>query len=184
MFINEIKNDIPKLIEKYHTMGVNSFCEIFEPEYIIFADDFPPTRINENQTVITNLWWWQNKKSRTFERIKNHKKLELYVIEKEYTRFSDSTLKLHFWFHTPSIALNWAYLKGFKNVILAGIDLNFNDKRHFDANFVASWLNDDVKKARQHLEDVATKYLKIYQLNAQSDLRLEKITIKDLLCPT
>jgi len=181
-FINEIRPSINPLIAKYHSMGVNSFCESFKDvEYVIWTDDYPPN-FEEHHTVITNLWWWQNKRSRTFEKIKNHDKKELYIFENEDRYFSDSSLKLNLCFHTPSVALNWAYLKGFKTVILAGIDLNINDLRHFDdEGFNPCWLPDGVNKARWHLENVATKYLKIYQLNPKSDLQLEKIDIKELL---
>ncbi len=35
--------------------------------------------------------------------------------------------------------------------------------------------------ARKHIYEVGCKYLKIYQLNPNNDMDLEKITIKELL---
>lgn len=182
MFINEIRDYIPFLIEHLHTMGVNSFCNHFETEFVIYIDDFPP-KIREHQTVITNISHYHKRNSMSYNFLAEHQKKELYILEKDYLRFSDSSYKLNYFFHTPTMALNWAYIKGFKNVVLAGIDLNFADKRHFDnVNFDPNWLEKDVLKARWHLENICTKYLNIFQLNAGSDLRLPKIKLGDLIC--
>lgn len=40
---------------------------------------------------------------------------------------------------------------------------------------------ESIKRAKNHLETVATKYLKIYQLNPNSYLNLPKIKMEDLL---
>ena len=149
---------------------------------IVYIDDYPP-KVKEHQTVITNISHFHNRNSRSYNFLAGHQKKELYILEKDYIRFSDSNYKLHYFFHTPTMALNWAYLKGFKNVVLAGVDLNINDLRHFDnEKFNPNWLEKDVQKARNHLENICTKYLDIYQLNAGSDLRLPKLKLGDLLC--
>ncbi len=83
------------------------------------------------------------------------------------------------------MALNWAYKHGFTNVIIAGIDLVVNTE-HFDKDTTPDQdgptFNDyAVLEARRHLVNVAGNYLKIYQLNPNNDLELEKIEIKELL---
>ena len=83
------------------------------------------------------------------------------------------------------MALNWAYKKGFKTVVLAGIDLIVNTK-HFDKDTTPDadgpdFTDSAILRARTHLTDVAQKYLKIYQLNPESNIELPKISLKDLL---
>ena len=74
---------------------------------------------------------------------------------------------------------------GFKNVVIAGIDLIINTE-HFDKDTTPdqngpTFNNFAILEAREHLVNVAAKYLKIYQLNPKSDIELEKITIEELL---
>ena len=184
-FINEIKDDIPKLIEKYHTMGCNYFCESFpNVEYVIFYDDITPN-VRPESTIITNIRHFQDKNKKSYNLCHEHKKIEFYTVNKNFNEFSTGDSKLNFCVHTPSMALNWAYRNQFKNVVIAGIDLIINTP-HFDKDTAPDAICpnfDDVAivRARNHLTNVATRYLKIYQLNPKSDIELEKITIRELL---
>lgn len=161
-FINKIRNKIPYLIENYHTMGCNTFCESFsDVEYVIYYDDITPAV--KNSIIITDV------KNRHTELIETHKH-ELYTVNKVLETFSDRKGVLHLWIHTPSMALNWAWQKGFKNVVLVGIDL-----KPFTAHFDSCKLifsEESIRQARQHLLETATKYLNIYTLNPDSDLGL------------
>ncbi len=184
-FINEIKSEIPILIKKYHTMGCNYFCESFpEVEYVVFYDDITP-KVNPDSTIVTNVKHFQDCSKKCYALCHNHTKAEFYTINKNFESFEFGNQKLSFCIHTPSMALNWAYQKGFKNVIIAGIDLIINTP-HFDAETTPDAQCPDfntsaIKRAREHLTNVASKYLKVYQLNPKSDIELEKITIKELL---
>lgn len=184
-FINELRPAIPKIIKKYHTMGCNYFCESFpDVEYVIFYDDIVP-KVSPKSTIITNIEHFRNGSKKCNELCKTHKNIEFYTINRVKDNFSFGDSRLNFYIHTPSIAFNWAYKKGFKNVVLAGIDLGSN-KQHFDFSTTPDQNNvtindNDMKKAREHLTDVVGRYLKIYQLNPDSDLPVEKITIKELL---
>ena len=184
-FINELRPAIPKIIEKYHTMGCNYFCESFPyVEYVIFYDDIIP-QVSQNSTIITNIEHFRNPQKNCYRLCRTHKKIEFYTINRVKDDFSSGDSRLNFYIHTPSIALNWAYKKGFRTVILAGVDLGSN-KEHFDKNNTPDTnthtINDsDMQKAREHLYNVAGKYLKIYQLNRNSDMEFEKITIEELL---
>lgn len=170
-FINEIKDKIPLLIENYHTMGINYFCDTFpEVEYVIFYDDIVPTV--KKSIVITD------QKNADNEVVKNNRH-ELYYVKRDDWCFSDSDSTLNLCIHTPSMALNWAYQKGFKNVIIAGIDLVPNTQ-HFDSCKLI-FSDKAIKQAKKHLETVCTKYLNIYQLNPNSYLDLPKISIDSLL---
>jgi len=173
-FINEIRDKIPLLIEKYHTMGVNYFCDTFpDVEYVIFYDDILPKV--KNSTIITNE---KNLEGESAALINEHTH-ETYYVKKDYWSYSTDKRILHFCVHTPSMGLNWAYQKGFKRVILAGIDL-IPDTKHFDSE-KKIFPNQSIEEARKNLEEIAPQYLEIYQLNPDSYLKLPKITIEELL---
>lgn len=173
-YINEIRDKIPYLIENYHTMGCNTFCESFpDVEYVIFYDDISPKV--KNSIVITDE---KNLTRKAKELLENHKH-ETYEIKKIFKTFSDDPKVLHLWIHTPSMALNWAYQKGFKNVVLSGIDLIPNTP-HFDC-CAKIFSEEPIRQAKKHLLETATKYLNIYQMNPRSHVNLPKISIDELL---
>lgn len=180
-FINKIRGYIPKLIENYHSVGINSFCETFPSvEYTAFFDDVP-FRLSDETTIVTNIRYAQDKNRKFYEACINHKKAEYYLISRDKSRFSEDSKTLNFFYHTPTMVLNWAYLKGFENVILAGVDL-VGGIGHFDnPKFIPNWKPQDLEDAREHLETVCTKYLNIYQLNPESNLKLPKINIEELM---
>lgn len=183
-FINKIAEYIPDLCKKYHTMGCNYFCNSFPMvEYVIFYDDICPD-ITENQTIVTNICYLR-KQSNCRKLLENHEKKELFVIHKNFKDFAPDSGSLNFCIHTPSIAFDWANKKGFKNVIIAGIDLTF-ENQHFDYKTTPdqnghTFKDHSLIAARKHLKDVAGKYLNIYQLNPNNDLPIPKINITDLL---
>ena len=166
-------------------MGCNYFCETFpNVEYVIFFDDIEP-KIKKNTKVITDIRYFRDSTKTAYNLCRTHKNIEFYTINRNKDNFQTGDSKLNFCVHTPSMALNWAYKKGFKNVVIAGIDLIPNTP-HFDKNYTKGvkypeFNENSIINARKHLEQVASRYLKIYQLNPNSDMELEKITIKDLL---
>ena len=189
-FINEIKEDIPKLIQKYHTMGCNFFCDTFpEVEYCIFYDDICP-KVRPETTIVTNIRHLKNARKRSHKLCTEHyNNAEFYtIVSSKNADFPFSSIKgvLHFYLHTPSIAFNWAWKKGFKNVIIAGIDLDINAMEHFDADYTPDKDKCDFKvstntNARLHLTKTVTKYLNVYQLNPKSTIEIPKVTMEELL---
>lgn len=170
-FINEIRKDIPEIIKNWHTVGINYFCETFpDVEYVAFYDNILP--IIKDSTIITD---YQNKDN---EVVKSHNHL-LYYVKKDDWCFSECEPTLHLCVHTPSMVMNWAYLKGYKNVVIAGIDL-IPDTPHFDSS-KKIFSERSIEVARRHLEKVCTKYLNVYQLNPNSYLDLPKLSINSLL---
>ena len=187
-FINEIKDDIPKLIAKYHTMGCNYFVDTFpEVEYCIFYDDIVPKVTNKTK-IITNIRHFKEPRKKSQKLcIAHQQQAEFYeIITHQRTQFSNKAGRLHFYLHTPSMALNWAWQKGFKTVVIAGIDLTLAHPQHFDCDHTPDQdsftLKDStVMNSRWHLENTASKYLKLYQLNPKSTMNLEKISMEELL---
>ncbi len=175
LFINEIKEFIPELIKNYHTIGINSFYRSFpDVEYTCFADLHLPSYLPSitSKLIMSNMsgdYW------------KHYKNKEVFCIEHNSKDFSQEEHILNYCFHTPSIALNWAYLKGFKNVVLAGIDL-INHTGHFDApDIVPNWSDDNIKEAINHIEKIATQYLNVYTVNPNSIINIPFISVEDLL---
>ena len=183
-FINDIKNYIPLLCCKYHTIGCNYFVNSFpEIENVIFYDDLTP-EIKPEHKIITNIKYYNDESAKCYQLLHSHENKELYKIEKVYN-FSLKKDTLHMCIHTPSIAMNWAYFKGFKNVILAGVDISEECGAHFDKDTTPDNNTNDfnigaLSHARKHLEKIATRYLKIYQLNPESKLKIPKLDIAGL----
>lgn len=186
-FIKKIAKHIPELCNKYHTMGCNYFVNSFPMvEYVVFYDDLIPN-VQPHNTVITNIQYFEDENFKSYNLLHDHKKTDLYIINKESDFYSINPHMLNFCIHTPSMALNWAYLKGFKNVIIAGIDLTLKNNAHFDKNITPDRDGHDfnikaITKARRHLEEITPKYLNVYQMNLNSDINIPKIGIKKLLC--
>jgi len=173
-YINKIRGYIPELIKKHTTIGINTFCETFpDVDYVCFYDDIAPKV--EYSVIITDI---KNKDRNAADIIKKYPS-ELYNIKKDDWTFSEDKKTLHLCVHTPSMALNWAYLHGYKDVVLAGVDL-IPDTKHFDSE-KKIFPNESIEVARRHLETVAPKYLNVYQLNPDSYLKLPKITMEELL---
>ena len=187
-FINEIKEEIPLLIHEYDTMGCNFFCNTFpDVKYVIFYDDIVPT-VSKDSTIITNILHYKDPRKKSCKLCRTHKNIQFYVINRVkreigFSKFKDN---LNFYIHTPSMALNWAWQKGYKNVVLAGIDLNYNKPEHFDSNNSPDQCKftlreDATLNSRWHLENIATKYLNLYQLNPESTINIPKISVEELL---
>lgn len=173
-YINEIKEFIPELIKKHTTIGINYFCNTFpDVDYVCFYDNIIPDV--KHSTIITS---YKNAEKEPRNLIYSHP-YELYHIKKDDGTFSEEPSTLNFCVHTPSMALNWAYLKGYKDVVLAGVDLIPNTK-HFDSVKLI-FPQESIDLARKHLETVVPKYLNVYQLNPNSYLKLPKISMEELL---
>lgn len=185
-YINEIKKYIPILCRQYHTIGCNYFVNSFpEIENVIFYDDVVPDVLPKHR-IIANINYALDTTKKCRELLINHKNTEFYYIAKNFSDFSHNKCILHFCIHTPSIALNWAYLKGFKNVILAGVDLTLKNNLHFDKDYTPDNDGHDfnksaIERAREHLVNVAQRYLNVYQMNPKSDMLLSKIRIQDII---
>lgn len=183
-YINEIREYIPEIIKKYTTMGCNYFCESFpDVDYVVFYDNLAPEV--KNSTIVTQVKYFKQPGYNAYKKYPDYPKKELYVVVKNDYIFTSMKNALYFHFHTPSMALNWAWQKGFKNVVLIGIDL-INNTPHFDKDTAPDintprWFDTDLVKARRHIKEVAGRYLNIYKVNPKSDIDVDLITIDDLL---
>ena len=76
-------------------------------------------------------------------------------------------------------AINYAYLLGFKNIILVGIDLT-SDWNHFYPYGNIKRTDKRIKRIRNKLYEFK-KHVNLYTLNKDSDLEIEKIKFEDLI---
>ena len=183
-YINKVKDKIPALIEKYDTMGCNYFCESFpDVKYVIFYDNLAPKV--KNSTIVTQSKYFNDKKFNAAQKYPDYPKKELYTVIKNSDTLAETPGVLHFHFHTPSMAMNWAYQKGYKNVVLVGIDL-INKTPHFDMDITPDidypqWYDKDLVKAKRHIKEVIGRYINVYQTNPESDMDIYRISIDALL---
>lgn len=173
MFIEKINKHIPELIERYDTLGINTFYKSYPGiNGVIFYDKIAAPENKIKKLIITDI---KNKNE-----VLNQENVELYETITNRAEFSLKENILNFYYFTSSMAINWAYLKGYKNVVLCGVDLENN--LHFDDKNHRPKLADGVlKKTRKYMEEVCTKYINLFQLNPESDLKIKKITVYELM---
>lgn len=118
--------DIPWLIHKYKTVGFNDFCHAYEVDYGFSYDDVVKPKNMAKELFIPH---WSSNTHGTKVVCKPHQKHP-----QPFKRYEDGNLILSFCLFSPSLALNWLLLHGFKTVYLVGIDHVETDKqfKHFD----------------------------------------------------
>lgn len=177
-FINEIRGDIPSILEKFQTIGINRFpCYYPNVNHWFFYDFEMINVLREN---------YNNQLIHCPQEIKGH--LDILKI-KNFEIFSISPcLELeknnHLWFcnNTVTSAINWCIKQGFKNVYLAGVDLDSEDFFHFYNTNYAQFTHRSILKPAVKAIYAMQEYINIYQLNPNNTLDLPKKNIKDLLC--
>ena len=173
LYIEKIKKHIPELIKKYDTMGINTFYKSFRDiKFVIFYDKDAAPKEKINNIIVTDI---KNK-----DTVSKQKNVQLYKVITNREEFSTKKSEINFYYFTSSMAINWAYLNGYKNVVLAGIDLMNN--HHFDDANHKPILADGVQeKTKKFMENICQKYVNIFQLNPESDLKVQKISVEKLL---
>ena len=176
-FINEIAGYIPKLQEKYYTIGINNFPVFYPNVNSWFFYDNSMVGCIENH--------YRGQKIHTRERLRGH--LERFkitnfetfrpVYNRLYTEKKENYLLFkHF---TISTALNWCLVNGFKDVYLAGIEMDSEQWQHFycdNIHFTKMDLQDETFKYIYQMQE----YMNIWQLNKNCKRNLQKKDIKQL----
>jgi len=181
-YINKIANYVPDLCKKYPTIACNTFVNVFPcVENVIFFDNICPD-FKEYHNVICPIKR-SFKGSKAYEKLLNHSKKELYQCSNGTFEFKESLISncLSVYYHTPTMAMNWAYLKGYKTVILAGVDLIRNTEHFDNPRQILSWSEERTALCKKHIEYVNEKHLKLYNLNPNANMDIPRITIGELL---
>lgn len=182
-FITEFGSDnINYLINKYTTVGINTFGMNYPNiEYWIWSDygayEVYRNYLNESHKVLVS--------SDVYEKeILPHYSHDINI---EYTYNGSGinishdldNINLLMFKTTAHPAINYMYLKGYKNIILCGVDLTSN-WNHFDG------INNDIIRSCKRIERIRERlymfkdYINLYTLNSNSDLDIDKINIKEL----
>lgn len=173
LFVDKVKKYIPELINKYDTLGINSFYKSYpEIKAVIFYDRVAAPNEQINNLVITD--------RKNSNEVLNLKNIELYEVITNRYEFSTTKGILNFYYFTSSMAINWAFLKGYKNIVLCGVDL-MNNLHFDDINHKPIFADGVLLKTKKYMEDVCQKYINLYQLNPESDLKIPKIKLEELL---
>ena len=178
-FIKELGEDkIKYLQENYTTFGINIFPTVYNNNsYWIWSDynayDFYKNFIKEGQKIIVS-----------YEVYKREVSLEnIYTPEYVFEGVTDiqhnfnNTLAIYK--TTAHPAINYAYLLGFKNIVLCGIDLTCN-WNHFYTGGELKRNPVRIAKIRNKLYEFK-KYVNLYTLNNNSDLEIDKIDFNSLV---
>lgn len=162
------QNKINLLIGKYTTFGINNFPRSYNnvtywiwSDYGAYRDSFP--YINK-QKIITSL--------EVYRKEINGEITPEYIFEGVSDIQNELNNKLCIFKTTAHPAINYAYLLGFKNIILVGIDLT-SDWNHFYPSKKFIRTEKRIKRIRSKLYEFK-KYVNLYTLNKDSDLEIKR----------
>ena len=165
-YYQKIKPFIPELIKKYNTIGINDAQLDFPFKTWAFCDSEAISLIKKvkcfDKAITRKIWESQIPKKylSKFELFQNAGNTIIHP-DRQY-----ETKALAFHLFTISFVLNYVYLKGYKDVYLAGIE-------HTEGKY-------DSEEIRNYIYRYK-KLVNLYQLDTNSKLCLEKIELKTLL---
>jgi hypothetical protein len=179
-FISKIADFIPILQEKYFNVGINNFpCVFPDVDLWAFVDCYTIYGIKDhyqNQKIITH---YINEKELKENNFNNY---ELYYLKWRNRPILDKDLKiLSYYGLTHTIILNWAYLNGFERVILAGVDLDTKNNKHFDNKEIFVPGSNTIINCIEQIENTYKDKLEILQLNPKTKMNIPIISVKDLI---
>lgn len=175
-FINELGKEKIELLQKnYTTFGINCFPIAYNNvDYWIWSDygnceNFLP--YIKNHKIITSL---EVKRKELNNKIYPH-----YIFEGVAEIQHSLNNNLAIYKTTAHPAINYAYLIGFKNIILVGIDLSSNWEHFYNLDNTTR-TNKRIERIRNKLYEFK-QFINLYTLNPNSDLDIQKIKFEDLI---
>lgn len=185
-FINEMKKkDVNYLIDNYYHLAINNFIHKYNNvKNIIFSDyscyDWIRDYITNQKIIMAQS---AHRHNFILEKKEAPNNVE-YLYDARSEIFHDlSGNMLAMYKTTAHPAINYAYLKGYKNIILCGIDLTEN-WNHFYSNETT---DNDIIRNRVRINKMRNllysfkEFVNLYTLNSNSDLEIDKINIKELI---
>ena len=179
-FINKIPQEkINYLIDNYYHIGLNYFITKYPNiKNILYYDGGVYSNIKhllQDKNIIVSKFAF-NIDSKTEPVPQNN----LYIYDKSIEIIHNINLhKLGFNKNSSHPAINYAYLQGYKNIVLCGIDLT-SDWSHFYNNGLNEIQSIKyINKVRNYIYEFKD-YVNLYQLNPESDLNIKKINIGEL----
>lgn len=178
-FIKEFGEDkIKYLQDNYTTFGINVFPIIHNNNTYWIWSDYDAYRmykksLKEGQKIIVS------QEVYTREILPENIHTPEYIFEGVPDIQHEFNNKLAIYKTTAHCAINYAYLLGFKNVILCGVDLTTNWK-HFYGGKEFKRTPVRINKIRNKLYEFK-QYVNLYTLNNSSDLEIDRIDFSELV---
>ena len=184
-FINKLNDEkILYLINNYYHLGINTFVLDYPVKNIVFSDygiyDLIKKNINDQNIIISKTAYDFNFIKENREKPKNID----YIFDASSEIFHDLSLNMLCMYKTSALpAINYAYLKGYKNIILCGVDLT-QTWNHYHGFYGSNCQNRPPRKIKRMRELLYQfkDYVNLCTLNLESDLDIKKINIGDLQC--
>lgn len=182
-YINTIRDKIPSLQERYDCIGINSFPVSFP--------NCPYWGIHD-LVGLRHLKEFEEKWGKPYE--------GLLLTQQQHQKTVESIGKFNCWYYTPALraividleshlvgfseitlscVLNWCLKQGYTNIYLAGHSLT-NKWDYFDSPNVFRQCDSKIYNARSYIYDMA-KFVNIYQLDPNNDMKLPKYNIDWLI---
>lgn len=184
-FVNKVlEQDMNYLIDNYYHIGLNNFVLKYpKTKNILFADycayDWLKNDIKDKNIIMS-------KTAHDFNFIKENrdkpKNIE-FIFDASSEIYHDLSLNKLCMFKTSAHpAINYCYLKGYKNIILCGVDLTENWNHFYSDNYSGNDIIRTPVRIRQirNILYQFKNYVNLYQLNPESDLNIEKINMENL----
>ncbi len=154
-FINQV--DIPPLLERYDTIGINNFARYYPVDVVFSFDDRIPGHRALHAFVPNYL---AKDGEIPYIPVSSDSPLQGWQREK-------GVVKLGFKHFTVSLAVNWALLKGYKKIYLIGVDhvetvTSFTD---FDGTYHPAELTQDAHRGLKQFIYRCAEQCEIYQCN-------------------
>ena len=186
-FVNKIsKDNINYLIDNYYHIGINNFISLYPNiKNILFSDygvyDLIRPSLSGQNILLSQTAYYHNFELDNREKPKNIE----YVFDARLEIFHDLSKNMLCMFKTSALpAINYTYLKGYKNIVLCGVDLTENWNHFYSEQYSKNDIirsSSRVTKMRELLYEFKN-YVNLYQLNPESDLDIEKINMENLQC--
>lgn len=158
-FINQV--DVPRLIERYSTVGFNQFGQHYETDYLFFFDQYFYSFKGAPQVFIPE-WFPAHHAGTRYA----SKRVNKPILSRQTNKRGNLVLG-HKYF-TTSLALNWLILQGYKTAYLVGVDHIETDKqfRHHDNQDLPSRLEPFAHQEFKRYVKRCLPYIDIVQTNS------------------
>lgn len=178
-FIDEIKQKLYYVVQRFTTMGINRIVNTYKTNYQVFVDERMLSVANKHPDIYAVSLQRYGDMVRTKEK-------ELY---NSYSFNFDSNTekdlckngKLAWCGFTHDFALSYLITKGWKNIILIGTADFSIGAMHHSVQMAFTPSLKLVEKSKKFINEVCTKRANIYTCNPNSLLTVDRVSIEDLL---
>ena len=181
-FIKTVEGQLPYVLDRYTSVGINRIVNTYKTSYQIFVDERMIPNANAHLDIpVISL-------RRYGDMIKVPEK-ELYD-SYAFTTFKGDNIekkdllkdeKLAWCGFTHDFALSYLITKGWKNIVLLGAaDMNMGSG-HYSVNMAFTPSHKLIQRSKKFIEEVCAERADIFTCNPDSILNVPKISIEELL---